>query len=295
MKTSGYYKTKAIALNLFIHLFLLSVTATCLYPLLWMVSSSLKTQETIFKDVSLIPHQLHFRNYILAWMEGGFGRYFLNSVIYTVSVVFGIVIVSSLAAYAFSRLRFPGRNLLFVMFMAAMMIPLPGSFVALYILLNKMTIVSKTLFNGNNIFGRDTSLGYILCMINVGLSTSIFLLKTFFDKMPKELEDAARIDGCTKFGIWLHVALPLAKPVLAVVVVFNALNVWNEFILALIIFDSQKLMPLQVALQKFQGEFVTNYPLLMAGLTLTALPIIILYLLMQKYIVKGVTQGALVG
>ena len=113
--------------------------------------------------------------------------------------------------------------------------------------------------------------------------------------MPKELEDAARIDGCSKLGIWFHVALPLAKPVLAVVVVFNALAVWNEYILALIIFDSKPLMPLQVALMSFQGEFVTRYPLLMAGLTITALPIILVYLLMQKYIVKGVTQGAVVG
>ena len=93
-------------------------------------------------------------------------------------------------------------------------------------------------------------------MINVGLSTSIFLFKTFFDKMPRELEDAARIDGCTKFGIWWNVALPLAKPVLAVVVVFNALNVWNEYLLALLIFDSRSLMPLQVALMTFQGNIL---------------------------------------
>jgi raffinose/stachyose/melibiose transport system permease protein len=130
-------------------------------------------------------------------------------------------------------------------------------------------------------------------MISVGLSTSIFLLKTFFDKLPRELEDTARIDGCSKFGIWWYVALPLARPVLAVVVIFNALNVWNEYVLALIIFDNKNLMPLQRALMMFRGEFLTDYPLLMAGLTITALPIIIAYLLMQKYIVKGVTAGAL--
>lgn len=282
MKTGGYYKTKRITINILIHLFLISIAISCLFPLLWMVSSSFKTQETIFKDMSLIPHEFHFENYYLAWKEGGFGKYFLNSILYTASVVIGIVIISSLAAYAFSRFHFPGRNALFFMFMAAMMIPIPGSFVPLYVLLNKLHL-------------RNTSLGYILCMVNVGLSTSIFLLKTFFDKMPKELEDAARIDGCSKLGIWWNVALPLAKPVLAVVVVFNALNVWNEYILALIIFDSKPLMPLQVALMTFQGEFITRYPLLMAGLTITALPIIIVYVLMQKYIVKGVTAGAVVG
>lgn len=267
---------------MFIHLFLILVAITCLFPLFWMVSSSLKTQETIFKDMSIFPHELHFENYILAWKEGDFGRYFLNSIFYTVTVVSGIVIVSSLAAYAFSHLKFPGRNFLFYIFMAAMVIPIPGSFVALYVLLNKLHL-------------RNTPAGYILCMINVGLSTSIYLLKTFFDKMPQELKDTACIDGCSKIGLWWHVALPLAKPVLAVVVVFNALNIWNEYILALIIFDSRKLMPLQVALKSFQGEFITNYPLLMAGLTITALPIIIIYLLMQKYIVKGVTAGTIVG
>jgi multiple sugar transport system permease protein/raffinose/stachyose/melibiose transport system permease protein len=282
MKTSAYYKTKKITLNLVIHLLLITVAITCIFPLLWMVSSSFKTQEEIFKNTSLVPKGFHFENYYLAWKEGGFGRYFINSIFYTSSVVIGIIIIASLAAYAFSRLRFPGRNILFFMFMAAMMIPIPGSFVPLYVLLNKLHL-------------RNTALGYILCMVNVGLSTSIFLLKTFFDKLPRELEDAARIDGCSKLGIWWYVALPLAKPVLAVVVVFNALNVWNEFVLALIIFDSKSLMPLQVALMTFQGEFITRYPLLMAGLTITALPIIIVYFLMQKYIIKGVTQGAIVG
>lgn len=282
MKTGMYYNTKKIVLNSLIHLLLILVTITCLLPFFWMVSSSFKTQETIFRDISLIPKEFHFENYSIAWTKGGFGRYFLNSVFYTIAVVSGLVIISSLAAYAFSRLRFPGRNVLFFMFMAAMMIPIPGSFVALFLLLNKLHL-------------RDTPLGYILCMINVGLSTSIFLLKTFFDKMPKELEDAARIDGCSKLGIWWHVALPLSKPVLAVVVVFNALIVWNEYILALIIFDTKQYMPLMVALQKFQGEFITQYPLLMAGLTIASVPIIIMYILMEKYIVKGVTQGALVG
>jgi len=282
MNSVIYYKTKKITLNLLVHAFLISMAITCLYPLLWMIASSFKTQETIFSDISLIPKQFHFENYYLAVSQNDFGRYFLNSVFYTVSVVVGIVIISSMAAYAFSRLRFFGKNIIFFVFIAAMMIPIPGSFVALFVLLNKLHL-------------RDTPLGYILCMINAGLSVSIFLLKTFFDTIPRELEDAARIDGCSKIGIWRHVALPLARPVLAVVVVFNALNVWNEYVLALIIFDNKNLMPLQRALMMFWGEYMTNYPLLMAGLTITALPIIIVYLLMQKYIVKGVISGALFG
>ncbi|MFA5286972.1 MAG: carbohydrate ABC transporter permease, partial [Candidatus Omnitrophota bacterium] len=178
MKSVIYYKTKKITLNLLIHLLLISVAVTCLYPLLWMVASSFKTQEAIFSDISLIPRQFHFENYYFAIKGSDFGRYFLNSVFYTVCVVLGIVVISSMAAYAFSRLRFPGRNIIFAVFIAAMMIPIPGSFVALFVLLNKLHL-------------RDTPLGYILCMISVGLSMSIFLLKTFFDTIPRELEDAA--------------------------------------------------------------------------------------------------------
>jgi len=281
MKNPAYYMAKSVTSNALVHLFLLAVAVSCVFPLLWMVAASLKTQTTVF-DGSLCPKTMHFENYLTACRQGNFGRYFLNSIVYTVSVVAGIVLVSSLAAYAFSRLRFPGKNAMFYMFMAAMMIPIPGSFVALYVLLNTLHL-------------RNTAAGYILCMINVGLSTSIFLLKTFYDKMPRELEDAARIDGCSKLGIWWHVILPLSSPVMALVIIFNALNVWNEFILALIVFDSKSLMPLQVALQMFQGEFVTNYPLLMAALTITALPVIALYMLMQKYLLKGVTQAVLIG
>jgi multiple sugar transport system permease protein/raffinose/stachyose/melibiose transport system permease protein len=277
MHSGLYYQAKRLGSGMAVHLFLLSVAASCLFPLLWMVSSSLKTQDTVFKEMSLIPGAWKFSNYAAAWREGGFGVYFVNSLVYTLCVIAGIIIVASLAAYAFSRLHFPGRNIVFYVFIAAMMIPVQGSFVPLYVLLNKLHL-------------RNTQIGYILAMINVGLSTSIFLLKTFFDKMPKELEDAARIDGCSKLGIWWNVALPLARPVLAVVVIYNALNVWNEFMLALLIFDSRNLMPLQAGLIKFQGEFVTNYPLLMAGLTIAALPIIAVYLLMQKYIVKGVAS-----
>ncbi len=265
-----------------IHVFLILVSLSCLFPLMWMVSSALKTQQTVFSDMRLIPSDPHWENFALAWTKGDFGAFFVNSVIYTVAVVAGIVIISSLAAYAFSRLKFPGRNLLFYLFLTAMMIPLPGSFIALYVLLVKLHLV-------------NTRIGYILCLINVGLSLSIYMLKTFFDQMPKELEEAATIDGCSKFGIWWRVMLPLAKPVISVIVIFNALNVWNEYLLALIIFSDKGLMPLQRGLMVFQGTHLTEYPLLMAGMTISALPIIVVYLVMQKYIIKGVMAGAVKG
>lgn len=276
------YKVAKVLKGSIIHIFLMSVALTCLFPLFWMVRSALMTNETIFIDKSLFPQHLNFNNFVQAWTEGSFGLFFLNSMLYTVSVVAGIVIISSLAAYAFSRLQFPGKNFFFYMFVGAMMIPLPGSFVPLYVMMNKLGLI-------------NTRIGYILCMINVGLSMSILLLKTFFDKMPADLEDAARIDGCSKLGIWWHVALPLAKPAIAVIVIFNALSVWNEYILATLLLNDKSLMPLQRGMMVFQGAHSVDYPLLMAGLTIAAAPIILIYLLMQRHIIKGLVSGAIVG
>lgn len=276
------YRIKRWLKSMVIHLFLATVTLTCLFPLFWMVRSSLMTNQTVFTDKSFFPSEMHFENYAAAWTEGNFGSYFLNSVIYTVCVVAGIVLVSSLAAFAFSRLNFPGKQIFFFMFVAAMMIPLPGSFVPLTVLMNKLGLV-------------NTRIGYILCMINVGLSLSILLLKTFFDKLHPDLEDAARIDGCSKVGIWLHVAIPQARPAIAVIVIFNSLNVWNEYILATLLLNDRSLMPLQRGLMVFQGSHSWDYPLLMAGLTIAATPIVIVYLLMQKHIIKGLSSGAIVG
>ena len=265
-----------------IHLFLMVVALTCLFPLFWMIRSALMSNETIFVDKSLIPHKINIHNFYLAWTQGNFDVYFLNSVIYTASVVFGVIVISSLAAYAFSRLSFPGQKYLFSIFLAAMMIPLPGSFVPLYVFMNKLGLV-------------NTRIGYILCMINVQLSLSIYLFKTFFDTMPPALEDAARMDGCSKLGIWRHVALPLAKPAIAVVAILTTLQVWNEYILATLLLNDKSLMPLQRGLMVFQGSHSVDYALLMAGLTITVAPIIIAYLLMQKYIIKGISSGAIVG
>lgn len=265
-----------------IHVFLISVALTCLFPIFWMLRCAFMTNETIFVDQAIIPHQLNFDNFATAWTKGNFAVYFFNSLFYTVCTVGGIVLIASLAAFSFSRLKFPGKNIIFYMFVAAMMIPLPGSFVALFVLMNKLHLV-------------NTRFGYILCMINVGLSMSILLLKTFFDKMPRDMEDAARMDGCSKIGIWWNVALPLARPAIAVIVIFNSLNVWNEYILAFLLLGNSNLMPLQRGLMVFQGANSTDYPVLMAGLTMAAVPIMVIYLFMQKHIVKGLSSGAVVG
>ncbi|MBD3272331.1 MAG: ABC transporter permease subunit [Elusimicrobia bacterium] len=280
MRRPWWYKTKNLIKGVVSHGLCLAVAITCIFPLVWMISSSLKTQRTVFTDMSIIPSSPEWFNYVIAWTKGNFGIYFFNSLFYTVTVVFGIIAISSLAAYAFSRLEFPGKNILFVVLISTMMIPVPGALIALYVLLLKLGLV-------------NTRLGYILPQINGGLALGIFLLKTFFDKLPKDLEDAARIDGCNKFQVYMYVALPLAKPAIAVLVIFNALTVWNEFVLALLILNDQKLMPLQRGLMVFQGQHITEYPVLMAGITITVLPIILLYFIMQRHIISGIAAGAL--
>ncbi|MBU1523383.1 MAG: carbohydrate ABC transporter permease [Candidatus Omnitrophica bacterium] len=247
-----------------------------------MVNVSFKGQAEFDSDYGLkVATQLNWKNYKTVLVEEKFWRYFFNSIFYTSITVFLIVLISSLAAYSFSRLHFPGKNVIFFMFLTAMMIPLPAGFVPVYVLLNKLHLVNRT--------------GYVLAMTNMGLSLSIYLLKTFFDQLPRDLEDAARIDGCNKLQIWWNVGLPLVAPAIAVVTIFNALNVWNEFVFASLLFTESNLMPLQVGLMEFSSKMVTQHTLIMAALTITALPIVLLYLKMQKQFVKGLTAGAIVG
>jgi len=277
-----YYKAKKVVVLLLLHTFLMSVAVSCIFPLVWMVNASFKTEEEFRRDHGLeLAQTLYVGNYKEAIVEGKLWMAFLNSVFYTFITVFGIVVVSSLAAYAFSRLQFPYKNVLFFVFLAAMMIPLPAGFVPVYVLLNKLHLANRV--------------GYVFAMINMGLLLSIYMLKTFFDQLPKDLEEAARIDGCSKFRIWWHVALPLTGPALAVVIIFNSLNVWNEFVLASLLFTDERLMPLQVRLAEFTSGNVIEHTLLMASLAVAVLPIILLYLRMQKQIIKGITAGALVG
>lgn len=277
-----YYRAKKIIFLVILHTFLISVALSCICPLLWMVNASFKTDTEFREDLGLkMASSLNLENYKKALTEGNLGFYFINSVFYTFVTVTAIVLISSLAAFGFSRLQFPGKNIIFSIFLAAMMIPLPAGFVPVYILLNKLHLVNRA--------------GYVLALTNIGLSFSIYLLKTFFDQLPRDVEDAARIDGCNKLQIWWNVGLPLVAPAVAVVVIFNALNVWNEFVLASLMFTEDKLMPLQVGLMEFYNRNIIQHTLLMASLTIAAVPIILLYLKMQKQIIKGITAGAMVG
>jgi raffinose/stachyose/melibiose transport system permease protein len=272
---------KAIA-NIPTHIVLILWSLVSVFPLIWMFAASLKEQNEVFSNLSMIPHAWKFVNYAIAWNVGNFGVYFFNSVFYTV-VTLGLgLLLASMAAYAFSRFHFMGRTVLYFMFIGALMIPIPGAFIPLYILLIKLGLA-------------DTRLGLILPYTSASLALAIFILKTFFDNIPKEIEEAATIDGCNKFDMYWRVFLPLAKPAMATVAIFTVLAVWNEFLLALIIISNRDLMPIQRGIMVFQGEHLTDYPLLMAGLTIATIPLLVVYFFLSKYILKGITAGAVKG
>ena len=271
------------------HALCLPVAASCVFPIIWMVSSSLKTQQTVFTDFRLIPPRPHVENYMRAWTQGRFGIYFVNSLGYTLVVMTGVVSLAALAAYAFSRFTFRGSGLLYKLLLSTMFIPIPGAFVALYILLTQLGLIDQ---------GQGQwlpRLGYLLPQINAGLPLGIFIMKPFFDGIPRELEESAEVDGCGVLGVFWYIMLPLARPALGVVALLTSLSAWNEFLLAYLVFSQHELMPLQRGLLAFHGAHLTEYPLLMAGMVISIIPIVLVYLAMQRNIIKGITAGALKG
>lgn len=266
----------------FLHLGLIGWGLASILPLLWMFSASLQTNREIYQGVHLIPKTFNFNNYIQAWTQAKFNTYFGNSVFYTVIVVLGTVIISSMAAYAFARLSFPGKNFFYIAFLIFLFIPIPGSFIPLYVILVNLKII-------------NTRIGYILPMIQSSLAFSIFILRAFFEELPKEIEESARMDGANLLQVFWHIAVPLARPAIATIIIFTALGVWNEFTLALIVFSDQELMPLQVGINTFQGTFFSQYALMMAALSITTIPAIIAYVFFSKSIIKGIMSGALKG
>jgi raffinose/stachyose/melibiose transport system permease protein len=263
-------------------LFLMMIAVITIFPILWMLSTSLKGTQEAFTSYSIIPTAWKFENFALAWSQANFSTYFLNSTVYTVTVMVGVWLVSTLGAYGFARLQIPGKKVIFYILIGSLMIPIPGSFIPLYLLMNKYHLTG-------------TRLGYVLPLISGGLATSIFILKSFFESIPKEFEEAARIDGCGKLGIFTRIMIPLAKPAWVTVIIFTALSTWNDYLWALIMFSRKELMPIQVGLRVFQGQYFTRYEMLMAGTAIAAIPVIILFILFQRQIVSGVTAGGLKG
>lgn len=265
---------------------LLALALLTMAPFLWMVLTSLKTQQEAFAyPPTFLPQNgVQWSNYTQLFTLVPFGRYFLNTLFVTVAVVVGQLLISSMAAYAFSRLRFMGRDTVFLFYLATMMVPFQVTLIPLYLLVVELGWV-------NTYWG----------LIAPGLSSAygIFLLRQSFLTQPEELSDAARIDGASEYGIYWRIFLPLNGPALATVGVFAFMGTWTDLLWPLLIVRNQGLRTLELGLAYFNSavpQFVQpNWPLLMAAAVVVMLPVIVVYLFTQRYFTEGIALSGVKG
>ncbi len=278
-----------------LHLLLAAGAITTILPFLWMVSTSLKPEAEIFRFPPVwVPSAWKWDNYIRAMQAAPFGRYFLNTVIYSVAITATNLLFCSMAAYAFARLRFPGRSLLFILVLGTMMIPGQVTMVPVFIILKRWPLLG-----GNDLLGAG---GHGLLNTYTGLvlpgavgAFGIFLLRQFFMTLPRELEDAARIDGCSEAGIYWRIILPLSKPAMATLGIFTFTAAWNEFLWPLLIMSKESMKTLQVGLQVFQTQYTTRWDLLMAGTVVVTIPVLVIFLAGQRYFTRGIALSGMKG
>lgn len=259
------------------HAVLIVLAAIFIFPLAWMVLTSLKPEsETLSFPPVWLPHPVEFANYSDALASQPFLHYFLNTLLYCVTSVAGVLLSSSLVAYGFSRLTWPGRDKLFYLMVATLLLPYIVTLIPLFVLFKDI--------------GWVGSYKPLIVPTYFGASVfSTFLLRQFFLTIPQELSDAARVDGANEFRIYATIVAPLAKPALAAVGLFQFVYAWNDFLGPLIYINSSKGYPISVGLYEFLSQFVTNWPWLMAAATATTVPIVILFFFTQRSFLQGIT------
>jgi multiple sugar transport system permease protein len=264
-----------------LHAFLLAGSVVMLLPFAWMLSTSLKTPpETFAYPPIWIPKTIAWDNYSKTVAAMPFGRFYLNSLIVTISVTAIQILSSSLAAFAFARLRFRGRNALFLLYLATLMIPFQVTMIPNFIIVRLLG-------------WYDTYQALILPPAFSAFST--FLLRQYFMGIPCDRDEAARIDGASSFRIWWSIILPLSGPVLAALAIFVSLNTWNDFLWPLIVTNSPEMRTLPVGLSTFQGQFKVEWNLLMAGSVIAMLPMLIVYIIGQRWFIRGITLSGMGG
>ncbi len=248
-------------------------------PFFWMVSTSLKTQDESLKfPPTLIPEKLILSNFIEAFKQVDFTRYFINTIIMTTGSVLLVYFTTILSAYAFARLNFSGRELFFTLFLAMMMIPMPVYLAPSYVILSKFRFI-------------DTFWALIIPWgVNI---FAIFLLRQHFKSLPRELFDAAKMDGLNHWQIIKYIVIPLSKPVLITIGIFEIITNWNSFLWPLIVTHSDSMRTIQTGLAYFAQAESTNYPLLCAASTFTTIPLIILYFFVQRQIMESYARSGL--
>jgi multiple sugar transport system permease protein len=267
--------------HILLHAALIAGSLVMLLPFVWMISTSLKRPPEIFKYPPVwIPSQIAWDNYAKTVSAMPFGRFYLNSLIVTISVTTLQILVSSLAAFAFARLRFRGREALFLLYLATLMIPFQVTMIPNFILVRWLG-------------WYDTYQALILPTAFSAFST--FLLRQYFMGIPRDLDEAARMDGASSWRVWWQIILPLSGPVLAALAIFVSLNSWNDFLWPLIITNSLEMRTLPVGLSTFQGQFKVEWNLLMAGSVIAMLPVLIVYIVGQRWFIRGITMTGMGG
>ncbi|KPL18149.1 MAG: ABC transporter permease [candidate division Zixibacteria bacterium SM23_81] len=268
-----------LAGRIMLYLILALGAATMILPFFWMLSTSLKTPpEALRFPPTWIPQVFDFSNYIDAWRAVPFPLYFLNTIFVALSVMVLVLITSSLAAYAFARMRFPGRETIFLLFLSMMMVPMPVYLVPSYVILSKLGWV-------------DTY--YALIIPWAAHVFSIFWLRQHFRTIPNDLYDAATIDGCSRFGFLWRVMIPLSKSILVAVSLFSLIGSWNSFMWPLVVTNSVSKRIIQVGLAYFSTEQGTQYTLMMAAATFCISPLLAIFFVAQKQIISSFARSGL--
>jgi len=260
------------------------IALTVIVPFLWMLSTSLKGSGVLAEvPPRWIPEIFHWKNYSDTLIKHHFLRYSVNSVYVAVMVALGQLLTCSLAGFAFARLRFPGRDLLFGLLLATMMIPLQVMIIPEFLIMLGLGWIDHPLF-----------LPLIVPSWLAG-AFGTFMLRQFFMTVPRELEDAGRIDGCSIFGIYFRIFLPLSMPALATLFIFAFMSSWNDLLRPILYLSSQARMTLTIGLANFTRQYDVNENLKMAGSLITLLPLTVVYAFAQKYFVRGITMSGLKG
>jgi multiple sugar transport system permease protein len=271
------------------YLVLTAYAVLSLYPFLWMISASLKSSREVLTNQSLIPTQVRLDILVSVWNELGFWKYFINSIIISGSVIFGVVLIYSLAGYGFARTRFWGRDLFFLGFLALLLVPGVTVLIPLVQLLRALGLI------GHAATQVSTYTGVIFPIINGAGPLAIFLFRNYFARLPQELHDAARVDGCSEWGIYWRIFLPLSLPVIATIVIINFITTWNAYIWPSIVINNDDWYTLPLKLKDLDLQTVVQWNVRMAGSLITTVPIIIAFLLLQRYYIRGITAGAIKG
>ncbi|WP_460947633.1 carbohydrate ABC transporter permease [Okibacterium endophyticum] len=255
------------------------VSVAFLLPFVWMLTTSFRTQGDLASaPLSLVPQAFTFENYVHVWERIPFGRQLMNTVLFAGVVTAVSVVLDAMAGYAFARFDFPGKNILFVVVLVTLMVPIQVTFIPLYSLLVELGWVNT--FHG-------------LIIPRVADAFGIFFFRQFFIGLPKDLEDAARIDGAGELRIFARIMLPLASPAVLTIAMFNLIANWNDLLWPLMVTTTPDMQTLPAGLALFRGEHVTDYGLLMAGSVLALLPMVIAFLVVQRRFIEGIATSGM--